>query len=150
LGAAEDGADLGHIEAGAGAIHHSVEHALHRRAVGEDQVAALLELIDGEPVAKSAAVLLVAIEPEAQARGVDPALADLAQPPYSRMLRQGICDPGQACGGGDRGEADAGLAECYPRAGGLPSHVLVAVEDDLRAERWMPRHLDRHVPPLGV
>ena len=35
-----------------------------RRAVGEDQVAAVLELIDGEPVAESAAVLLVEISPK--------------------------------------------------------------------------------------
>src|SRR6185312_6288147 len=129
---------------------HRVEDTLHRRAVGEDQVAAVLELIDGEPVAESAAVLLVAIEPEAQARGVDPALADLAQSPYSRMLRQGICDPGQARRVGDRGEAVAGLGECYPRRGRLPGHELVAVEDDLRAERRMPRHLDRHMTPLRV
>src|SRR4029077_17098269 len=120
---------------------------LHRRAVGEDQVAAVLELIDGQPVAESAAVLLVEIQPEAQAGGVDPALADLAQPPYSRVARQGICDPSQARGIGDRGEAVADLAECYPRRLGLRSHELVAVEDDLRAERRMPRHLDRHVPP---
>ena len=84
--------------------------------VGDDQVAAVLELIDGEPVAESAAPLLVEIQPEAQARGVDPAPADLAQSPYSRILRQGICDPGQARRVGDRGEAVADLAECYPAA----------------------------------
>ena len=88
---------------------------LHRRAVGEDQVAAVLELIDGEPVTESAAVLLVEVQREAQARGVDPASADLAQPPYSRILRQGICDPSQAHRVGDRGEAVADLGECYPR-----------------------------------
>ena len=149
LRGAEDGADLGHVQPGAGPVDHGVEHPLHRRAVGEDQVAAVLELIDGEPVAESAAVLLVEIEPEAQAGGVDPALADLAQPPYSRVVRQGICDPGQAHRVGDRGEAVADLGECYPRRCGLPGHELVAVEDDLRAERRMPRHLDRHMPPLG-
>ena len=146
----EDGADLGHIQPGACAIHHGVKHPLHRRAVGEDQVATVLELIDGEPVNKPAAALLVEIQPEAQARGIDPALADLAQPPYSRILRQGICDPGQARRVGDRSEAVAGLAECYPRRGSLPCHELVAVEDDLRAERRMPRHLDRDMAPLGV
>ena len=77
-------------------------------------------------------------------------MADLAQPPYSRILRQGICDPSQARRVGDRGEAVADLAECYPRRCGLPGHVLVAVEDDLRAERRMPRHLDRDMPPLGI
>ena len=72
------------------------------RPVGEDQVAAVLELIDGETVTKSAAVLLVEVKPEAQARGIDPPPTDLAQPPYSRILRQGICDPSQARGVGDR------------------------------------------------
>ena len=106
---------LGTSKPGAGPIHHRVEEPLHRRAVGEDQVATVLELIDGEPVTESAAVLLVEVEPEAQARGVDPSSADLAQPPYSRILRQGICDPSQAHRVGDRGEAVADLGECYPR-----------------------------------
>ena len=150
LRGAEDGADLGHVQPGTGPVDHSVEDPLHRRAVGEDQVAAVLELIDGQPINKSAALLLVEIQPEAQARGIDPALADLAQPPYSRILRQGICDPGQARRLGDRGKAIAGLGECYPRRGGLPGHLLVAIEDDLRAERRMPAHLDRHMTPLGV
>src|SRR5271166_1953009 len=145
LRGAEDGADRGHVQPGAGPVDHGVEHLLHRGAVGEVQVATVLELIDGEPVSKSAAVLLVEIQPEAQAGGVDPALADLAQSPYSRILRQGICDPGQARRVGAHGETVADLAECYPRRGGLPSHELVAVEDDLRAERRMPRHLDRHM-----
>ena len=42
------------------------------------------------------------------------------------------------------------LVNAIPAARGLAGHVLVAVEDDLRAERRMPRHLDRHMPPLGV
>ena len=83
-------------------------------------------------------MLLIEIEPEAQTRGVDPSVADLAQPPYSRILRQGICDPGQARRVGDAGEAVARLGECYPRRGGLPRHQLVAIEHDLRAERQMP------------
>jgi len=120
---------------------------LREPAVGEDQVAAVLELIDREPVTESAAVLLIEIQPEAQAGGIDPSSADPAQPPYSRMLRPGICDPGQARRVGDHGETIADLVKCHPRRGGLPGHVVVAVEDDLRAERRMPRHLDRHVPP---
>src|SRR4029078_7158019 len=93
---------------------------------------------------------LAVIERKPKPRGVDPAWADLAQPPYSRILRQGICDPGQARRVDDHGEAVADLGECYPRRGSLPSHVLVAVEDDLRAERRMARTLDGHVPPLGI
>jgi hypothetical protein len=37
-----------------------------------------------------------------------------------------------------------------PDALSLAGDVLVAVEDDLRGERRMPRHLDRDVPPVGV
>src|ERR1700758_4287901 len=95
LRGAEHGADLGHVQPGAGPVHHRVEDPLHAVSVGEDQVAAVLKLIDGETVDEPAAQLLVEVEPEAQARGVDPALAELAQPPYSRILRQGICDPSQ-------------------------------------------------------
>jgi hypothetical protein len=119
-------------------------------SVGEDQVAAVFELIDGETVSKSAALLLVEVKPEAQARAVDPPPTDLAQPPYSRMLRQGICDPSQARGVGHRGEAVADLGECYSRHHGLSGHVLVAVEDYLRPERRMSRHLDGDMPPLRV
>ena len=36
------------------------------------------------------------VQAEAQARGIDPPVAGLAQPPYSRRLRQGVCDLGQA------------------------------------------------------
>jgi hypothetical protein len=46
----------------------------------------------GEP----AAGLLGQVQAEAQARRVDPPAADLAQAPYSRVLRQGIGDLGQA------------------------------------------------------
>ena len=66
------------------------------------------------------------------------------------MLRQGICDPSQARRVGDRGEAVADLGECYPRRLGLAGHVLVAIEDDLRAERRVPRHLDRDVSPHRI
>src|ERR1700757_4275186 len=129
LRGAEDGADLGHIQPGAGPVHHRIEDLLHPVSVGEDQVAAVLELIDGEPVRESAAVLLVEIQPEAQAGRIDPPPTDLAQPPYSRMLRQGICDPGQARRVGDRGETVADLGKCYPRPFGLPSHELMPIED---------------------
>ena len=69
---------------------------VHLRAGGEDQVAAVLGLVDRVGVAEPAGLLVGQVQPEAQARGVDPPVADLAQPPYSRSLRQGVCDLGQA------------------------------------------------------
>ena len=78
----EEGAQPRHVQPGTGPVHNGVEGALHRRAGGEDQVAAVLDLKDRVGVAKAAAVLLVQVEPEAQARGVDPRANDLAQAPY--------------------------------------------------------------------
>ena len=147
---AEDGAHLGHVEAGSGAVDDGVEQLLHRRPVGEDQVAAVLELVDGELVAEPAAPLLVNVEPETQTGGVDPRFADLAQSPYSRIVRQGICDLSQTCGVGDRGEAVAFLDEPYAGPGGGAGDVLVAVEHHQRTEGWVPRHPDRDVTPGRV
>jgi hypothetical protein len=81
---------------------------------------------------------------------VDPPVADLVQAPYSRIPRQGVCDLSQGPRVGDRGETVAFLGEGYPGHLRLAGDVLVAVEDDLRGERRMPGHLDRHVPPDRV
>jgi hypothetical protein len=97
-----------------------------------------------------AATLLVEVQRKALAGGVDPPVTDLAQAPYSRVLRQCICDPGQARRISNGGEAVAVLAERYPRPTCLAGHVFVPVEEDLRAERRMPGHLDRHVAPFRV
>src|SRR5664279_5163796 len=93
-----------------------------------------------------ALAVLVDVEPEAQARGVDPPVDDLAQAPYRPRLGQGVCDLSQALGITNTGEAVALLREAYAGRLGLAGDVLVAVEDHLRPEGWMPTHLDRHVP----
>src|SRR6185295_13714805 len=59
LRGAEDGADLRHVEPGPGPIHHRVEYSLHPTTVGEDQVAAVLNLVDRQRVTEPAALLLV-------------------------------------------------------------------------------------------
>jgi hypothetical protein len=142
---AEQGPQLRHVQPDPGAIDHGVEDPFHHRARGEDQVAAVLHLVDRIRVAEAAAALLVEVEPEAQACGVDPPVDDLAQAPYSPGLGQGVCDLSQAFGFIDPGEAVALLREAY--AGRLrgAGDVLVAVEDHLRAERRVPAHLDRQV-----
>ena len=92
---------------------------------------------------RRSALLLVEVEPEAQARRIDRGIADLAQPPYSRMLRQGICDPSQARRVGDGGEAVADLREGFPPRLGPAGHVVVGIRQagyDLRCRRrWMCR-----------
>jgi hypothetical protein len=91
-------------------VQDVVDVATHRR----------VEVRVGPGPQRVSPLLLVEVEPEAQAGRIDPPPTDLAQPPYSRMLRQGICDPSQARGVGDGGEAVADLVKCYPRRGGLP------------------------------
>ena len=146
----EEGAQPRHVQPGTGPVHHGVEGALHRRAVGEDQVAAVLDLKDRVGVAEAAAVLLGQVQAEAQACGVDPTSRDLAQAPYSPRLGQGVCDLSQALRFTDPGETVALLREADARRLGGAGDVLVAVEDDLGAERWMPSHLDRQVSPGRV
>ena len=64
-------------------------------------------------------------QPEAQARGVDPPVAGLAQPPYSRGLRQGLCDLGQAARIRDLGKAVPLLGEPDPGRMSLARDVLM-------------------------
>jgi hypothetical protein len=90
----EQGAQLGHVDPGPGPVDEGVEGPLHYRTGGEDQVAAVFDLIDRMGVAEAAARLLGQIQPEAQARGVDPPVEDLAQAPYRPGLGQGVCDLG--------------------------------------------------------
>ena len=55
-------------------VHHQVERRFHLPAGGEDQVPAVLQLVDRVVVAEAAAALVVQVEPETQAGGVDPAV----------------------------------------------------------------------------
>jgi hypothetical protein len=148
--AAEQRAQLGHVEPGSGPVHHRVEQSIHHRAGGEQQVAAVLDLVDRVVIDKAALLLLVDVQPEAQARGVDPPVDDLAQAPYRPRSGQGVCDLSEALGLADPSEAVALLGEA--EGGFLPGagDVLVAVEDHLSAERRVAADLDRHVPPRGV
>src|SRR3954452_2452203 len=117
----EQGPQDRHVQPGPGPVHDPVEHPIHLRADGEQQVAAVLGLIDRVAVAEPGALLLVDVETEAQTRGVDPPITYLGQAPYRRGLRQGVCDVSQAGGVGDLGEAVALLDEPdpgRPRGGG--------------------------------
>jgi hypothetical protein len=147
---AEQGAQDGHVEPGAGAVDDPIEHLIHLRAHPEQQVAAVLGLVDRVAIAEPGALLFFEVEPEAQACGVNPPITDLGQSPCRRGLRQGVCDPRQAGGVGDASEAIALLTEPDPGRSCGGRDVLVAVEDDLRPERRVPGHLDRQMSPLGV
>ena len=58
----------------------------------EDEIAAIFDLIDRVLVVKPAVLLFLQIQGKTKAGTVDPALADLAQPPYSPGIGQGVCD----------------------------------------------------------
>ena len=123
-------------------VQHPVEQLLHLRPGLEQQVPGVFGLVDRVGVAEPAAFLLLKIQPEAQARGVNPPVADLAQAPYSRVTRPGICDPGQALRIRDLSKAVPLLGKADALALRGDRDVLVAVEHHLRAERRVPGHLD--------
>ena len=129
---------------------HGVEHPVHVTAVGKQQVTGVFGLVDRVGVGEAGPPLVGQVQAEDQARGVDPPVDDLAQAPCSRILRQGVCDLGQA--GRIRGtsKAVALLGEGDPGRLGCDRHILMAVQDDLRGERRMAGHLDHQVPPPGV
>ena len=147
---AEQGPQGRDVQPGPGPVDNPVKQVFHLSAGAEQQVAAVLGLVDGVAVAEPAHALLGQVQAEAQARRIDPPVADLAQAPYSRRLRQGICDPGQALRIRDVSKAVALLNKPDPCRPGLRCDVLVPVEDHLRGERRVPGHLDRHMAPLGV
>src|SRR5499426_2837251 len=92
----EDGLDGFQVERRAAAVDQGLKHLVHVRADLEDQVATVFDLVVGVLVTEAAALLLVVVEGEADT-AVNPTLADLAQPPYSPMLGQGVCDLRQTC-----------------------------------------------------
>ena len=138
------------IQAGPGPVQHGVEHPVHVTAVGKQQVTGVFGLVDRVGVGEAGPLLIGQVQAEDQARGVDPPVDDLAQAPCSRILRQGVCDLGQAVRIRGTSKAVALLGEGDPGRLGRDRHVLMAVQDDLRGERRMAGHLDRQVPPPGV
>ena len=109
----EEGANDRHGEPGPGSVRNRLEHRVHLAPGAEQQVAAVVDLVDGVAVAEQRSFLIGEVEAEAQTGAVDPPVADLAQAPYSSGMRQGVCDLGQAFGVGDGGEAVAFLSKGY-------------------------------------
>ncbi len=146
----EQGPQRRHVQPGPGPVRDGAEDLVHPRAGGEDQVPAVLGLVDRVGVAEPADLLVGQVQAEAQAGGVDPPVADLAQPPYSRALRQGLCDLGQAARIRDPSKAVPLLGEADPGRVRGARDILMAVEDHLGAEWRVPGHLDHQVPPGWV
>ena len=134
------------VQPGPGPVQHPVKQLLHLRAGFKQQVPAVLGLVDRVGVAEPAGLLLGQVQAEAQAGRIDPPVADLAQAPYSRVPRPGICDPGQALRIRDLSKTVPLLGETDALALRGDRDILVAIEDHLRAERRVSGHLDRQVP----
>jgi hypothetical protein len=138
------------VQPGPGPVQHRVEHPVHVTAVGKQQVTGVFGLAGRVGVGEAGPPLAGQVQAEDQACGVDPPVDDLAQAPCSRILRQGVCDLGQAARVRGSGKAVALLGEADPGRLRGHCHILVAVQDDLRGERRMPGHLDHQVPPGRV
>ena len=142
----DDGPQRRDVQPGPGPVQDQVKQLLHLRPGLKQQVPAVLGLVDGAGVAEPAGLLLGQVQAEAQAGAADPPVADPAQAPYSRLLRPGICDLGQALRIRDLSKAVPLLGESDALGLRGDRDVLVAVEDDLRPERRVPGHLDGQVP----
>jgi len=100
LGAEQRG-HLGDIQAGPGPVHRGVKDVLHLPAEVKQQIAAVFDLVDRVGVEEASPLLVFGqVKAEGQAGGVNPRVNDLAQPPCSRILRQSVCDLGQAVASG--------------------------------------------------
>ncbi len=146
----KDGAQLWHAEPAAGAVDQALEDLLHLVTSPEQQIAAVLKLVHRVVVAKARALLVRAVQGEAQAAAVDPAVAHRRQSPYHPRLGQGVCDCRQGLRLGHPGERVSCQIIRDSGVGRLQAHVLVPIQDDLRAEGRMARHLDGEVPPLRI
>jgi hypothetical protein len=82
----DDGFDGLQIQVGLGCDQLSLKDLIHVPARLKRQIAAVLDLTVEVLIMKPAALLLVPIRCKAPADGVNPTLADLAQPPYSRGI----------------------------------------------------------------
>src|SRR5208282_628903 len=142
-----DGAD---VQGRSRSVDQPLEDLVHNAAVGEHQVAAILGLIDRVSIAKTGPLLFVQIQGKAQARTVDPTLADLFQAPYRVVRTQGVCDLSQACGVGGLGEAVPLLGEADLLLAGSSRHIFVAVQHDLGGEGRMAAELDGQPAPLRI
>jgi hypothetical protein len=100
---------------------------LYHRAGAEDEVAAVLGLVDRGRVVEAAARLVLEVEAEAEAGRVDPRVDDLAEAPCSPGKGQGVCDLSQALRIRNLDEVVPLLGEGYPGDLSLASHVLMLV-----------------------
>src|SRR5688500_5708217 len=86
---AEDRLDAVQIQWPAGPVNQRMEYLVHLSARSERQIPAVLHLVDRILVTKGAPLLLFQIQRKAEAGGINPTLAELAQAPCSPLCGQG-------------------------------------------------------------
>jgi len=90
------------------------------------------------------------IQRKTEAGTIDPALADLTQPPYSPGIGQGVCDFRQVCGLVNDGETVSFFCEGNPLFLCLAGDVFMAIQHDLCSERGMAGQLKSDMSPVGI
>ena len=96
----KDGFNCLEVQQHAAAVNQGLENLIHLPAAGENQVAAVFDLIGGILVMKPAAFLLFQIQGETQATAINPTLADLTESPLAgeplaRFLGQSFSKSGK-------------------------------------------------------
>src|SRR5215470_7164410 len=87
---AEDGLDLLQIQRRTRTVDELLVHLVHRCSTQEQEIATELQLKHRVLVGKADTLLLFVGERKAQASGVDPAFAELAQSPDGPLLMQPV------------------------------------------------------------
>ena len=151
----EDRSNRLEIQPGSGAIDQTLKDGFQIPTTPEQEVPAVLGLIDRERVLAVHLLLFGHIQGQTETLG-EPTPQDLLQAPYRAGLAQGICDPVQVCDIVPIGETVAllGEADSLPRC--LVGHIFMAVENNQpRPEAVVlgrpPEGADYvRLPPLGA
>src|SRR5215471_3002189 len=147
---AENGLDLLQIQRRASTVDHLLVHLVHRCSTQEQEIATELQLKHRVLVGKADALLFLMGERKAKAGGEDPSLAKFAQATDGVLLMQSCrhtVDRGKITAL-DKAVADLDGGQAL--AAGLTFNPLVAVQDQLRTERGIAAHADRHMTPFAI
>ncbi len=125
-----------HVQHPTRTVDDTLENLLHDAAIGEQQIAAVFQLVDRPLVTHVQRPLLGNWQQITQDCRKKPSLADLLQGPFSARRAQGLCHLVQFCELGGRRETVAFLGKGNRLTQGLSGYVLVAVENHLQARGY--------------
>src|SRR5262245_15204816 len=146
----EDGLDLLQIQRRARTVDKLLVHLVHRCSTQEQEVATEFQLKHRVLIGKANALLFLMGERKAKAGGVDPSLAKLAQSTDRVLLMQSCRQTVDRVEITALDKTIAVLDRRQALAPGLAFDPLVAVQDQLRTERGIATHADRHMTPFAI